>query len=49
MEGMDMWSFPMDEAKSGATGALIEHEMRSPHPQGTLVYFEVQDCGERTK
>ena len=23
--------------------------MRSPHPQGTLVYFEVQDCGERTK
>lgn len=49
MEGMDMWIFPMDEDKSGATGALIKHEMRSPHPQGTLVYFEVQDCGERTK
>ena len=49
MEGMDMWIFPMDEDKSGATGPLIKHEMRSPHPQGTLVYFEAQDCGERTK
>jgi predicted enzyme related to lactoylglutathione lyase len=49
MEGMDMWIFPMDEEKSGATGALIKHEMRSPHPQGTLVYFEVPDCGERTQ
>ena len=45
MEGMDMWTFRMDEDKSGATGALIKHEMRSPHLQGTLVYFEVQNAG----
>jgi predicted enzyme related to lactoylglutathione lyase len=49
MEGMDMQIFPLDVDKSGATGALIGDEMQSPHPQGALVYFEEQDCSERTK
>lgn len=47
MEGVDMWIFPHDISKTGATGALIKHEMRPPNIHGTLVYFSVPDCGER--
>ena len=47
MEGVEMRIFPHDIAKSGATGALVRHEMRPPNIHGTLVYFSVPDCGER--
>ena len=47
MKDMQMWIFPHDIQKTGATGALIKHEMRRPDAQGTLVYFSVTDCGER--
>lgn len=47
MTGIEMWMFPHEMEKTGATGALVRHEMRTPNPQGTLVYFSVSDCGER--
>ena len=40
MEGVEMWIFPHDIAKSGATGALVRHEMRPPNIHGTLVIFQ---------
>ena len=47
MDGLEMWIFPHDIEKNGATGALVRHEMRPPNLHGTLVYFSVPDCGER--
>lgn len=47
MNGLEMWIFPHDIEKTGATGALVLHEMRPPNLHDTLVYFSVPDCGER--
>ena len=47
MDGLEMWIFPHDLEKTGATGALVRHEMRPPNLHGMLVYFLVPDCGER--
>ena len=47
MDGLEMWIFPHDIEKTGATGALVRHEMRPPNLHGTLVYFSEPDCGER--
>ena len=47
MDGLEMWIFPHDIEKTGATDALVRHEMRPPNLHGTLVYFSVPDCGER--
>ena len=47
LEGVEMWIFPHDVSKTGAAGALVKHEMRSPNVHGTLVYFSVPDCRER--
>ena len=47
MDGLEMWIFPHDTEKTGATGALVRHEMRPHNLHGTLVYFSVPDCMER--
>ncbi len=47
MDGLEMWIFPHDIEKTGATGALVLHEMRPPNLHGTLIYFSVPDYGER--
>ena len=47
MDGLEMWIYPHDIEKTGATGALVLHEMRPPNLHGTLVYFSAPDCGER--
>jgi len=47
MDGLEIWIFPHDIEKNGATDALVRHEMRPPNLHGTLVYFSVPDCGER--
>ena len=47
MDGLEMWIFPHAIEKTGATGALVCHEMRPPNLHGRLVYISVPDCWER--
>lgn len=43
-EGMEMWSFPMNQNSPGASGALVKMEGMAPGGCGTLVYFGSEDC-----
>ena len=47
--GMEMVFFDADDGAGedapGAPGALVRHPMRPPELHGTLVYFNVDDCG----
>ena len=42
--GMDMWSFPMDMERVGASGSLVRMEGVSSGGNSTLVYFSCADC-----
>lgn len=44
VEGMEYWSFPMDDGRYGAGGALAKMEGAAPGPGGSLVYFGCEDC-----
>lgn len=44
--GMDMWSFPMDMERVGASGSLVRMEGVSSGGNSTLVYFSCADCAE---
>ncbi|MFN9933830.1 MAG: VOC family protein [Cyanobacteriota bacterium] len=44
VEGMEYWSFPMEDGRYGAGGALAKMEGAAPGPGGTLVYFGCEDC-----
>ena len=46
---MEMLMFPLEGSVYGAGGALVKHSMRGPSSGGTLVYFSVADCGERSE
>jgi len=48
-DDMDMVIFPHDMNIYGAAGALVRHDMRTAHSQGTLVYFSVPDCEDRAR
>ncbi len=41
---IEMWSFPSDFEKYGATGALVKMDGFSPGGNGTLIYFSCEDC-----
>src|SRR5262249_25794327 len=41
-EGL-MAFFPMERGGSGAAGALVQHSEYAPSPNGTLIYFSVED------
>jgi predicted enzyme related to lactoylglutathione lyase len=41
----EMWAFPADMDKGGATGSLIKMEGVPSGGSGTLVYFGTADCG----
>jgi len=41
---MEMWSFPMEMDRYGATGALVRMEGFSSGRNSTLVYFSCTDC-----
>jgi predicted enzyme related to lactoylglutathione lyase len=43
-EGEDYWTFPMDDSRVGAGGALTTMEGMKPGPGGTLIYFACEDC-----
>ncbi|MCG7899960.1 MAG: VOC family protein [Candidatus Thiodiazotropha lotti] len=42
--GVEMWSFPSDMERYGATGALVKMEGFSAGGNSTLVYFGCEDC-----
>jgi len=42
--GMEMFSFPMEQDGSGATGALVKMEGMPSAGNSTLVYFKTDDC-----
>jgi predicted enzyme related to lactoylglutathione lyase len=41
---MEYWTFPMQDDRMGAGGALAKMEGASPAPGGTLIYFSCEDC-----
>lgn len=41
---LEMWAFPMDMARSGATGALVHMPGCPSGGNSTLVYFSCEDC-----
>ncbi|MCP9836994.1 VOC family protein [Cyanobium sp. N.Huapi 1H5] len=42
--GMEYLTFPMDDGKVGAGGALAKMEGMAPGSGGTLIYFHCDDC-----
>jgi predicted enzyme related to lactoylglutathione lyase len=44
MPGLDMWSFPMENAAFGCTGSLVKMEGVKSGGNSTLVYFNCDDC-----
>jgi predicted enzyme related to lactoylglutathione lyase len=42
--GIEMWSFPSDMKKYGATGALVKMDGLSTGGNSTLVYFSCENC-----
>ncbi len=43
-KNIQMWVFPADMEKYGATGALVKMEGHSAGGNNTLVYFSCEDC-----
>lgn len=41
---IEMWAFPMDMGKSGASGALVKMEDKSSGVNSIIVYFSCEDC-----
>jgi predicted enzyme related to lactoylglutathione lyase len=41
---LEMWSFPMDGERYGASGALVRMEGFQPAGNGVMVYFKCEDC-----
>ena len=44
MPGLEMWSFPMEMDRPGASGTLVKMEGKSSGVNSTLVYFSCADC-----
>jgi predicted enzyme related to lactoylglutathione lyase len=42
----DMWTFPMNQGASGATGALAKMDGAPVGPGGTIIYFVTEDCAK---
>jgi predicted enzyme related to lactoylglutathione lyase len=44
MPGLEMWSFPMEMDRPGASGTLVKMEGKSSGVNSTIVYFICTDC-----
>lgn len=44
LSGIEIWSFPMEYGKMGASGALVKKEGCQSGFKGTMVYFSSEDC-----
>lgn len=42
--GLEVWAFPMERDKTGASGALVKMEGAPSGANSTLVYFHSPDC-----
>jgi len=42
--GIEMWAFPSDQEKYGATGALVKMAGVQAGGNSTMVYFSCEDC-----
>lgn len=42
--GIEMWAFPMDPQKEGASGALVHMPGLQAGGNSTIVYFNSEDC-----
>jgi predicted enzyme related to lactoylglutathione lyase len=42
--GIEMWAFPMDMNKPGASGALVCMPGFSPARNSVIIYFNCEDC-----
>jgi uncharacterized protein len=51
LEGPDieMWAFPMEPDRAGATGALVKMEGFPSGGNSTIVYFTCSDCAVEAK
>ncbi len=47
--GMELWAFPMDIEKYGASGALVKMPDFSSGANSVLVYFSCTDCAVEAK
>ncbi|MBC8212481.1 MAG: VOC family protein [Gammaproteobacteria bacterium] len=45
MPEIEMWAFPMDMQRSGASGSLVKIAGYPSGGNSTLVYFSCTDCG----
>jgi predicted enzyme related to lactoylglutathione lyase len=43
---LEMWGFPMDGERYGATGALVRMPGFEPTGNGVMVYFKCEDCAD---
>jgi uncharacterized protein len=46
---IEMWSFPMEMNKFGASGALVRMEGFSPARNSIIIYFSCDNCAEEEK
>lgn len=44
-----MWTFPMNQDASGASGALVKMDGAPVGAGGTIIYFVTEDCGETAR
>lgn len=44
--GMEMWAFPWTDDALNAAGAIVKSEMGQPNKNGTIIYFDSEDCSE---
>ena len=44
VDGIEMWSFGMDDNAYGSPGALVKMDGCSGGEGGTLIYFTCEDC-----
>lgn len=43
---LEMWGFPMDGERYGASGALVRMPGFAPTGNGVMVYFKCKDCAD---
>ncbi|MCU7933492.1 MAG: VOC family protein [Candidatus Thiodiazotropha sp. (ex Dulcina madagascariensis)] len=44
MPDLEMWTFPMNEEGTGASGAIVQMEGCPSGGNSTMVYFSCEDC-----
>lgn len=48
-EELQMFAFPWVEDATGAAGALVKADFNKPSENGTIIYFNCEDCATEEK